>query len=99
MPMAIDEELFTTGTSLKSTRPYEITWKSRSMRFQELLRIMSDTTQPLPIVTNAFLDGGFSSSRFRRFGTTQSNKVLLILNAWAPTTAPHHNIEAFVDGA
>jgi hypothetical protein len=52
---------------------------------------MSDKTQPLCLITLAFLDLGFSSSRFRRFGITQWNKIVRVLSPWVAATAPHNN--------
>jgi hypothetical protein len=57
----------------------------------------SDQTQPLDLITFALLKQGFSSSRFNRLATPQSNKVVRILGAWFAASAAHHNIEAFMD--
>jgi hypothetical protein len=57
----------------------------------------SDQTQPPDLIIFALLKQGFSSSRFNRLATPQSNQVLRILGAWFAASAPHHNIEAFTD--
>jgi hypothetical protein len=57
----------------------------------------SDQTQPLDLITFALLKQGFSSSRFNRLATPQSNIVVRIPGAWFAASAPHHNIEAFMD--
>jgi hypothetical protein len=57
----------------------------------------SDQTQPLDFITFALLKRGYSSSRFGRLTTAQSNKLVRILEAWFAASAPHHNAEAFAN--
>jgi hypothetical protein len=72
--------------------------KLRRVELWEVPRTMPDKTRLLPLITFTFRDLGFSSSRFRRFGTTQSTNVLRILSARVTATAPHNNGEAFLGG-
>jgi hypothetical protein len=74
-------------------------WTLRRVKSWELLRNMSDKTQPFRLITLAAPDLGFSLSRFRCFGNTQSTKALRILKASVIATSLHDNVEAFVDGA
>jgi hypothetical protein len=55
----------------------------------------SDQTQPPDLITFALLKEGYSSSRFGRFTTAQSNKLVRILGAWFAASVPHYNVEAF----
>jgi hypothetical protein len=53
-----------------------------------LISHSSDQTQSLDLITLALLKQGFSSSRFSRLATHQSNKVVRILGAWFAASAP-----------
>jgi hypothetical protein len=57
----------------------------------------SDQTQPLDLVTFGLLKQYFSASRFHALENPQSNKVVKILGAWFASSAPHHNVEAFIN--
>jgi hypothetical protein len=57
----------------------------------------SDQTQPLDLVTFATLKLRYSASKFTRLTSDQSNKVVRILGAWFAASAPHHNVEAFMN--
>jgi hypothetical protein len=56
----------------------------------------SDQTQPLDVLTFALMKRHFSGSRFSRLENLQSNRLLRILGGWSESSAPHHNIEAFL---
>jgi hypothetical protein len=61
-----------------------------------LIAHSSNQTQPLDFLTFALMKRHFSGPRFSRLGNAQSNQLVRILGAWFPSSAPHHNIEAFV---
>jgi hypothetical protein len=42
---------------------------------------------------------GFSALKFNGLVNPQSNKVTRLLNAWFGTSAPHHNVEAFMNAS
>jgi hypothetical protein len=56
----------------------------------------SDQTQPLDLLTFALLKQRFSSSKFGRLTSGQSNKIVRILGAWFAASVPHYNVEAFM---
>jgi hypothetical protein len=56
----------------------------------------SDQTQPLDVLTLALMKRHFSGSKFSRLENPQSNRLVRILGAWSKSSAPHHNIEAFL---
>jgi hypothetical protein len=58
---------------------------------------ISDQTQLLDLITFAVLKQCYSSSRFSRLTTAQSNKLVRILGAWFAANAPHYNVEAFMN--
>jgi hypothetical protein len=42
---------------------------------------------------------GFSASEFNQLMNAQSNKVVRMLGAWFGASAPHHNVEAFMNAS
>jgi hypothetical protein len=56
-----------------------------------------DQTQPLDLITFALLKQRYSASRFGRLAAPQSNKLVRILAAWFAASAPHYNVEAFMN--
>jgi hypothetical protein len=56
----------------------------------------SDQIQPLDLLTFALMKQRFSSSKFTRLHSQQSNKLVRMLGAWFAASAPHHNVEAFI---
>jgi hypothetical protein len=56
----------------------------------------SDQTQPLDVLTFTLMKKHLSDSRFSRLENPQSNRLIRILGAWSESSAPHHNIEAFL---
>jgi hypothetical protein len=57
----------------------------------------SDQLQPLDLLTFGMLKKKFSGSKFNRLTNPQSNTVVKILAAWFAASAPHHNVEAFMN--
>jgi hypothetical protein len=56
----------------------------------------SDQTQPLDVLTFALMKRHFSGSRFSGLENPQSSRLVRILGAWSASSAPYHNIEAFL---
>jgi hypothetical protein len=56
----------------------------------------SDQAQPLDVLNFALMKRYFSGSTFSRLDNPQSNRLVRILGAWSESSAPHHNIEAFL---
>jgi hypothetical protein len=57
----------------------------------------SDQILPLDLMTFALLKQRYSASKFSRLTGFQSNNVVRILGAWFAASAPHHNVEAFMN--
>jgi hypothetical protein len=57
----------------------------------------SDQTQPLDFLTFALMKQGFSALKFNRLSNPQSDKVVRMLGVWSGASAPHHNVEAFMN--
>jgi hypothetical protein len=53
--------------------------------------------QPLYLFTFVLMKQGFSASKFSRLVNPQSNKVVHMLGAWFEVSAPHRNVEAFMN--
>jgi hypothetical protein len=63
-----------------------------------LILQISDQPQPFELVTFALLRQRSSASKFSPLTSPQSNNVVRILEAWFAASAPHHNVEAFLNG-
>jgi hypothetical protein len=57
----------------------------------------SDQIQPLDLLTFAIMKQGFSASKCNRLVNPQSNKVVRMLGSWFGASAPHYNVEAFMN--
>jgi hypothetical protein len=57
----------------------------------------SDQIQSLDLLTFALMKQRFSNSGSSRLHNAHSNKPVRILGAWFAASAPHHNVEAFMN--
>jgi hypothetical protein len=71
--------------------------EARNIQVLFLIPHSSDQIQPLDVLTFALMKQGFSASKFDRLVNAQSNKVVRMLGAWFGASAPHHNVEAFMN--
>jgi hypothetical protein len=85
------------GLGAHHTDRFLQTCSERNIEVVTLVPHSSDQTQPLDLMTFALLKQRYSSSKFGRLTSTQSNRVVRILGAWFAASAPHHNVEAFLN--
>jgi hypothetical protein len=57
---------------------------------------MSTKSQPLDLLTFGLMKRHFSASRFSRVGNPSSDMAVRMLGGRFESSAPHHNIEAFM---
>jgi hypothetical protein len=84
------------GLDFHHTDEFLQTCASQDIDVLFLVPHSSDQTQPLDVLTFALMKRHFSGARFSRLENPQSNWLVQILGAWSGSSAPHHNIEAFL---
>jgi hypothetical protein len=84
------------GLGSHHTDEFLQTCASQNIDVLFLIPHSSDQTQPLDVLAFALMKRHFSGSRFSPLENPQSNRLVRILGAWSESSAPDHNIEAFV---
>jgi hypothetical protein len=85
------------GLGFRHTDHFLAECKTRQIDVLFLIPHASDQIQRLDLLTFALMKQGFSASKFNRLSNPQSNKVVRMLGAWFGASAPHHNVEAFMN--
>jgi hypothetical protein len=85
------------GLGAHRTQRFADECQARGIEILFLVPRSSDQTQPLDLLTFSLMKQRFAGSKFNCVSSSQSNRAVRILGAWFEASAPHHNIEAFMN--
>jgi hypothetical protein len=71
--------------------------EERQIQVMFLIPHSSDQTQPLDLMTFGLLKQRFAASKFDGLSSAQFNRIVRILGVWFAASAPHYNVEAFMN--
>jgi hypothetical protein len=62
-----------------------------------LFQLPNSDQKPLDLLTTALVKQRFAASKFDHLSAPELNRVVRLLGAWFSASAPHHNVEAFMN--